>query len=242
MELDRRAYRRDCWLGALGALFLLAGDLCLSVIPAHAGDSGLFLREAYLSGAYEPWRLPLLAATGLLGMALGFFTVRAMYMQIAPQHRRTRLAILIGGVLYVASAGALHIWIGTLADWTSTLAPLLGREETAARIQSQYSRVMPAMGICYAGMLLLIIGSALAVLTKKTALPRRMFVFHVLVWQTILVLIPDIRQLLGAKISTWDFVCSQGSGNASLCIWMARERHLGRQRKQTEEAEPCLKK
>lgn len=37
MELDLRAYRRDCWLGALGALFMLAGDLCLSVIPASAG-------------------------------------------------------------------------------------------------------------------------------------------------------------------------------------------------------------
>ena len=221
MKLDLRAYRRDCWLGALGALFMLAGDLCLSVIPASAGDSGLFLREAYLSGAYEPWRLPLLAATGLLGMALGFFTVRAMYTQIAPQYRRTRLAILIGGVIYVASAGALHIWIGTLADWTSALSPLLGREEAAALIQSQYSRVMPAMGIAYAGMLLLIIGNVFAVLTKKTILPRRMLVFHMLVWQIILVLIPDIRQLLGAEISTWDFVCSQGSGNVSLCIWMA---------------------
>lgn len=143
----------------------------------------------------------------------------------APQHRRTRTAILIGGVIYAASAGALHIWIGTHADWTSTLSPLLGREETAALIQSQYSRVMPgvmpAMGIAYAGMLLLIIGNAFAVLTKKTALPRRMLVFHMLVWQIILVLIPDIRQLLGAEISTWDFICSQGSGNASLCIWMA---------------------
>lgn len=104
MELDLRAYRRDCWLGALGVLFMLAGDLCLSVIPASAGDSGLFLREAYLSGGYEPWR---------------------------------------------------------------------------------------------------------------------MLVFHMLVWQIIFVLIPDLRQLLGAQISTWDFVCSQGSGNASLCIWMA---------------------
>ena len=104
MELDLRAYRRDCWLGALGALFMLAGDLCLSVIPASAGDSSLFLREAYLSGGYEPWR---------------------------------------------------------------------------------------------------------------------MLVFHMLVWQIIFVLIPDLRQLLGAQISTWDVVCSQGSGNASLCIWMA---------------------
>ena len=104
MELDLRAYRRDCWLGALGALFMLAGDLCLSVIPASAGDSSLFLREAYLSGGDEP---------------------------------------------------------------------------------------------------------------------RRMLVFHMLVWQISFVLIPDLRQLLGAQISTWDVVCSQGSGNASLCIWMA---------------------
>lgn len=25
---------------------------------------------------------------------------------------------------------------------------------------------------------------------------------------------------LGAPVSTWDFVLSQGSGNAALCIWM----------------------
>jgi len=49
MELDLRAYRRDCWLGALGVLFMLAGDLCLSVIPASAGDSGLFLRRSAAS-------------------------------------------------------------------------------------------------------------------------------------------------------------------------------------------------
>lgn len=51
-------------------------------------------------------------------------------------------------------------------------------------------------------------------------LPRRMFAFYPLVWQIVLVLIPDIRQALGAKISTWDFVLSQSSGNAALCVWM----------------------
>ena len=137
MTLDLNSYRRDCLLGALGALLMLVGDLCLSVIPAFNGDSGLFAREYYLSGAYEPWRLPLLIATGLTGMAVGFFTVRACRDQIKPEHRKTRLAILIGGVIYVSSAGALHLFIGSLADWTSTLAPLLGREETAALIQAQ---------------------------------------------------------------------------------------------------------
>ncbi len=85
--MDRRSYQRDCWLGTLGALLMLVGDLCLSVIPASAGDSGLFMREAYLNGSYESWRLPLLLATGLCGMALGFFTVRAMY-STAKQGRR----------------------------------------------------------------------------------------------------------------------------------------------------------
>ena len=52
---------------------MLVGDLCLSVIPANTGDSGLFAREAYISGGFDARRLPLLLATGLLGMALGFF-------------------------------------------------------------------------------------------------------------------------------------------------------------------------
>ena len=39
MTLDLNSYRRDCLLGALGALLMLAGDLCLSVIPAFNGDS-----------------------------------------------------------------------------------------------------------------------------------------------------------------------------------------------------------
>ena len=39
MTLDLKSYRRDCLLGALGALLILAGDLCLSVIPLSAALS-----------------------------------------------------------------------------------------------------------------------------------------------------------------------------------------------------------
>ena len=238
MNFSRKTYGRDCGLGALGALLMLAGDLCLSVIPASPGDSGLFLREAYLSGAYPAWRLPLLLATGLLGMTLGFFTVRASYQQVDPRHRRTRLAVLAGGVIYVATAGTLHFMIGSLADWTNTLSPLLGREETAALIQSQYSRLMPAVLISYGGMILLIAASAFAVLTKRTPLPRWMLCFHPLIVQCVFVLIPDIRQLCGAEISTWDFVLSQGSGNAGLLIWMLANAAWARRTK-AEEAVRC---
>lgn len=217
---ERKSYQREALLGALGAFLMLVGDLCLSVIPASPGDSGLFAREAYLNGSWEAWRLPLLMAAGLPGMALGFFTVRVSYRQIQPQYRKTRLAVLAGGVIYIATAGALHFFIGSLADWTTTLSPRLGREETMALVQGYYSRLMPAMYFAYAGMVLLILTSAFAVLTKKTIMPRRMFALHMLVFQILFVLIPDIRQALGADISTWDFVLSQGSGNAALCIWM----------------------
>jgi len=233
--MNLKKYQRDCLLGALGAFLMLAGDLCLSVIPASQGDSGLFMREAYLSGSWEAWRLPLLVATGLCGMSLGFFTVRASYMQINPQYRKTRSAVLIGGVIYIATAGALHLFIGSLADWTNTLSPLLGQDETAVLIQAHYDRLMPSMIVAYAGMILLILVSAFAVLTKKTVLPRQMFAVHMIVFQILFALIPDIRQALGADISTWDFVLSQGSGNAALCIWMlANAVWAGRQLKKGE--------
>ena len=73
---------------------MLVGDLCLSVIPASPGDSGLFLREAYLNGSWEAWHLPLLVGAGLPGMALRFFTVRMSYRQVLPQYRKTRLPSL----------------------------------------------------------------------------------------------------------------------------------------------------
>lgn len=233
--MELKAYQRDCLLGALSGLLMLVGDLCLSVVPYTAGDSGLFAREAYLTGGFQTWRLPLLLATGLAGMALAFFTVRASCRQIKPQYRKTRWAVLTGGVIYMASAGTLHFFIGSLADWTGTLSPLLGREETLAVIQAQYQRLMPSMLIAYAGMVLLILAGFYAVLTKKTVLPRYMAALHMLVWQLVLMLIPDVRQLLGAPLSTWDFVLSQGSGNAALCIWMLINAvWAGRQRRRGE--------
>lgn len=79
----------------------------------------------------------------------------------------------------------LHFHIGSLADWTSTLAPLLGREETAALIAEKYARLAPALTFSYGGMFLLMLVSFWA-----------------------------------AAVSTWDFVLSQGSGNAGLLCWM----------------------
>lgn len=133
----------------------------------------------------------------------------------------------------------LHFFIGSLADWTGKLAPILGREDTFAMIEEQYTRLMPAMYISYAGMFLFALTNFFAVVTKKTALPQKMILFHMLVWQLVLVLIPDIRQLLGAEllgvgISTWDFVVSQSSGNASLFIWLIANAVRAGKQKNTE--------
>ena len=75
--MQKNRYFRDCLLGALRAALMLVGDLRLSVIPASQTDHGLFAREAYFSGLYPAWRLPLLTATGLLGMARCFFDRRS---------------------------------------------------------------------------------------------------------------------------------------------------------------------
>ena len=216
----KNTYRRDCLLGVLSGALMLVGDLCLSVIPGSAGDSGLFLREAYLNGSYPAWRLPLLLGTGVLGMALSNFTVRAARAQIRPECRRLRWLITVSGAVYVSSAGVIHLLIGSLADWTSTLGPILGREETAALALGQYQRLTAALILPYFGMIALILTSFWAVASGRSILPRKMALVHMLVWQIVFAGIPDLRQALGAEISTWDFVLSQGSGNAALLLWM----------------------
>ena len=216
----KTTYRRDCLLGVLSGALMLVGDLCLSVIPASAGDSGLFLREAFLSGSYPAWCLPLLLGTGVLGMALSYFTVRTARAQIRPECRRLRWLITVSGAVYVSSAGVIHLLIGSLADWTSTLGPILGREETAALVLGQYQRLTAALILPYFGMITLILTSFWAVASGRSILPRKMALVHMLVWQIVFAGIPDLRQALGAEISTWDFVLSQGSGNAALLLWM----------------------
>ena len=198
--MQKNRYFRDCLLGALSAALMLVGDLCLSVIPASQTDHGLFAREAYFSGLYPAWRLPLLTATGLLDMALGFFTVRASCRQILPQYRKTRRLVLVGGVLYLTSAGAVHALIGSLADWTSALSPLLGASQTEALVYAQYQRLLPTLSISYIGMLLLALTGLWALAAKKMILPRRMLLVHMLPVQLVLVLIPDVRQALARRL------------------------------------------
>lgn len=40
-------YKRNCLLGAVGALLMVVGDLSLSMVKADSSDEGLYIREAY---------------------------------------------------------------------------------------------------------------------------------------------------------------------------------------------------
>lgn len=46
----KRVNKKELILGAAGALFMMMGDLALSIVTPDNADEGLFLREAYLPG------------------------------------------------------------------------------------------------------------------------------------------------------------------------------------------------
>ena len=77
--------------------------------------------------------------------AAGFFGPPGEGLSWRRYGRVALLGAAAGGVIYLTSAGVLHFHIGSLADWTSTLAPLLGREETAALIAEKYARLAPVL-------------------------------------------------------------------------------------------------
>lgn len=66
-------------------------------------------RQRTVSASSLPERLlSRLAAAAAAGdrAGAGIFSVRACYMQIKPQYRKTRLTVLIGGMIYIAMAAA----------------------------------------------------------------------------------------------------------------------------------------
>lgn len=118
------------------------------------------------------------------------------------------------------SATTLHFFVGTLAYWVSYLSKHIGHEQAISFVDDYYNCIFPAMIIVYISIVLLIFTSVIALLKKKTIMDRKMIVFHMLVWQLIFMLIPDIRQAFGADASTIDYVLSQASGNVAGFIWL----------------------
>ena len=95
-EKQQWEYQKNCLLGAVGAALLIVGDLCLSMVSANKADSGLYMREAYLSGEYPLSRIVILLVTGLIGMFFYAFGIKAIYQQIRPECKILRACIKYG--------------------------------------------------------------------------------------------------------------------------------------------------
>lgn len=217
---EKIKYQRNCLLGALGAALLIVGDLCISIVPASPADKGLYVRGAYLNGDFQLWRVALLLVTGLVGMFFYAFGIDAISEQILPKYRKTRALVKYAGLMYVASAATLHFLVGTLAYWVTYLSEHIGREQAIAYVDDYYNLLFPAASIVYIPTALLMLTSLISLLAGRTVMKRSMIVFHIITWQLIFALIPDIRQAMGADISTLDYVFSQASGNTACLIWL----------------------
>lgn len=219
MEEKQQEYQKNCLLGAVGAALLIAGDLCLSVVSANKADSGLYMRESYLSGEYPLNRIVILLVTGLIGMFFYAFGIKAIYQQIRPECKILRACIKYGGLGYVVSGATLHFLVGTFAYWITYLSAHIGREQAILFVDDYYNRFMTAIYFVYIPMIVLMLASLIAVLRNKTNMSRWMVIFHIVVWQLIFAGIPDILQVAGAGLSTIGYVCSQASGNTAALIW-----------------------
>ena len=69
-----------CTLGAIGGIFMAAGDWLLGCIPLQQTDTGLFNRAYYLSGSYGLWKPVLTVGLGAVGGFLYYFS--------GPAHRK----------------------------------------------------------------------------------------------------------------------------------------------------------
>ncbi len=56
-------------------------------------------------------------------------------------------------------------------------------------------------------------------LMGKTRYPKWMLLFHPVTWNILLVVIPDIAQVMQVPAATWMAVMSQSSTNSAIVIW-----------------------
>lgn len=206
-------------LGAIGGVFMAAGDWLLGCIPIEGSDTGMFDRAYYLSGAYGLWRPGLIVGLGAIGSFLYYFMVKALNADIDAKYRKTKAVHLLCGIFTVSVALAIHLWSATLAWFTAYLGPRIGAEAALAAVTAYQDGMLAAILPMYAPMVAAIGIHFLLLLTGKTRYPRRMLAFHPVTWNLLLVVIPDIAQAMQVPAATWMSVMSQSSTNTSIVIW-----------------------
>ena len=208
-----------CTLGAIGGIFMAAGDWLLGCIPLQETDTGMFDRAYYLSGSYDLWKPALVVGMGAIGCFLYSFMVKALNTDIDARYTRTKAIHYCCGLFTVVVALAIHLWAATLAWFSTYLGPRIGAEAAITAVTAYQDDMLPAILPMYVPMLLFFGIHFVMLLVGKTRYPRWVLVFHPVTWNILLVAVPDIAQAMQVPVATWMSVMSQSSTNTAIVIW-----------------------
>ena len=231
---DNKKYIRRCALGAVGGVLMAAGDWLLGCIPIEATDTGMFNRAYYLSGAYGLWRPVLVVGLGAVGVFLYYFMVKALNDDINARYEKAKTVQYLSGIFTLVVALAIHLWSATLAWFTAYLGPRIGADAAVTAVTAYQEDMLVALLPMYIPMALVFGIHFVILLAGKTRYPRRMLAFHPVVWNILLVVIPDIAQAMQVPAATWMSVMSQSSTNTSIVIWCIAAAIYGKKHMQKE--------
>ena len=215
---ENEKFIRWCIWGAIGCIFMAAGDWLLGCVPLQETDTGMFNRAYYLSGAYGLWRPVLAVGTGAIGAFLYSFVIKALNADIDGRYRKTKAVQYLCGIFTVAVALTIHTWVATMAWFATYLSPHIGEGAAVAAVTAYQDDMLIAILPMYLPMVLAVGTHFVLLLTGKTRYPRRMLIFHPVTWSILLVVIPDIAQALRVPAATWMSVMSQSSTNTATAI------------------------
>ena len=216
---EQGKFIRCCILGAIGGILMAAGDWLLGCVPLQETDTGMFNRAYYLSGAYGLWRPVLTVGLGAIGCFLYSFMVKALNTDIDARYTRTKAVQYFCGIFTVVVALAIHLWAATLAWFTTYLGPHIGAEAAITAVTAYQDDMLIAILPVYVPMVLVFGIHFVMLLACKTRYPRWMLVFHPVIWNILLVTVPDIAQAIQVPVATWMSVMSQSSTNSAIVIW-----------------------
>lgn len=205
-------------LGAIGAVLMAAGDWLLGCVPLQAGDTGMFNRAYYLSGAYGLWRPVLTVGLGAIGGFLYYFVVKALNADIDEKYRKAKHVQFLCGIFTIAIALTIHTWVATMAWFATYLGPRIGTETVLVAVTAYQDAMLPAILPLYLPMLLVFAIHFVMLFAGKTRYPRWMLVFHPVTWNLLLAAVPDIAQAMQVPVATWMSVMSQSSTNSAIAI------------------------
>ena len=156
---------------------------------------------------------------GAVGGFLYYFVVKALNADIDAKYRKTKSVQYLCGIFTVAVALTIHTWVATMAWFTTYLGPRIGAEAAITAVTAYQDDMLPVILPMYVPMLLFFGIHFVMLLVGKTRYPRWMLVFHPVIWNILLVAVPDIAQAMQVPTATWMSVMSQSSTNTAIVIW-----------------------